>query len=683
MVMKKHCTFWLFFALMFPLAAHHFFLAGTQNGLYKVNPISVQHIWQDIPVRKIVHAENTWFFLTGKGIFQSNDLMQFNDKNSGLPVKVLKKIGNNGKYFEYKPQPLKDLEMHPVNPAVLVTATNSDIFLTENGGASWKNLGSISRVNGIKAAAVLDLPDLHGNMQLTVLMSHAIYGFAWKQPAVSEQWHSINAGLTPGPESDEEISDITVKTYLKTQEVYVSQTFIPKIYLLDWNKKCFRAVSDHTAALENALCVDGLAAAADSLIGCKNGGLFEVPLLLLPQQLQPIQQINGGLKELELALHRISETPLSAWIPKQISRFGSDISLSELWLLNKQAVHANTAYMQHASGRKGVYMPAHQGRTKEGLQRYFDLLEKNKLDTLVIDMKDDYGFIRYDSQDPFIQEVGAIRPFFTLEELTAAAKKRNIYLVARIVSFKDKQLYRFKHNLYAVKDSKGKPWQGYTMGKTEKEWIEEYWVDPYNEKVWEYIIAIGAELINRGFDEIQFDYIRFPTDGDNLAQTVYPACEKGMDKESALMSFLSYAREKIAAPISIDIYGANGWYRTGARTGQEVELLAEYVDVICPMFYPSHFRQSFLAHAPAEERPYRIYYQGSYRNKVIARNAAVIRPWTQAFYIPVSYDKKFYNEEYVQRQIIGIQDSIDEGYTYWNNSGRYQDIRPDGSPLPK
>ena len=66
-----------------------------------------------------------------------------------------------------------------------------------------------------------------------------------------------------------------------------------------------------------------------------------------------------------------------------------------------------------------------------------------------------------------------------------------------------------------------------------------------------------------------------------------------MDKESALISFLSYARDNIQAPIGIDIYGANGWYRSGTRTGQDAEMLAEYVDVIGPMFYPSHFEQTF------------------------------------------------------------------------------------------
>ncbi len=141
----------------------------------------------------------------------------------------------------------------------------------------------------------------------------------------------------------------------------------------------------------------------------------------------------------------------------------------------------------------------------------------------------------------------------------------------------------------------------------------------------------------------------------------------------------------IAAPISIDIYGANGWYRTGSRTGQDIELLARYVDVICPMFYPSHFEQGFLAQEPARDRPYRIYLHGSYRNAVIARNHCIVRPWAQAFYLNVSYDRAYYDEDYVQRQAFGVRDSINQGYAYWNNSGRYSDLRPDAglaNPYP-
>ena len=145
-------------------------------------------------------------------------------------------------------------------------------------------------------------------------------------------------------------------------------------------------------------------------------------------------------------------------------------------------------------------------------------------------------------------------------------------------------------------------------------------MDPFSEEVWKYNVEIGKELIKLGFDEIQFDYIRFPTDGENLADAFYRWQDEGMDKESALMSFLSYARQEIKAPISIDVYGANGWHRSGSRTGQEVEVLSDYVDVICPMYYPNHFSQNFMAYPPEIQRPYRIYYFGSYRNAVICRN---------------------------------------------------------------
>lgn len=147
-----------------------------------------------------------------------------------------------------------------------------------------------------------------------------------------------------------------------------------------------------------------------------------------------------------------------------------------------------------------------------------------------------------------------------------------------------------------------------------------------------------------------------------------------MDKESALASFLRFARDNIAAPISIDIYGANGWYRSGVRTGQDVELLAKYVDVICPMLYPSHFEQGFLAQSPAEQRPYRIYKIGALRTAYIARKKVVVRPYVQAFFLNVSYDRAYYGLDYVKREVAGVRDSVNLGLTFWNNSGRYDDV---------
>jgi hypothetical protein len=137
---------------------------------------------------------------------------------------------------------------------------------------------------------------------------------------------------------------------------------------------------------------------------------------------------------------------------------------------------------------------------------------------------------------------------------------------------------------------------------------------------------------------------------------------------------MRHVRSRVKAPISIDIYGANGWYRTGARTGQEVELLAPWVDVICPMYYPSHFEQNFLAQDPAEERPYRIYYQGTQRTSRIGRGKIIVRPYVQAFYLNVSYDRRFYDADYVRREVEGVRSAGKGGLIYWNNSGRYEDI---------
>lgn len=647
------------------------FLAGGAKGLYRITPYAQDVLLSGVSVSKIIAAGENWFLLTSRGVMTSRDLRTFAHVGEQLPKKVVKKIVDREKVFVSQPQPLKDLEVHPDNGAVLVTATNDAVFLSKNGGRTWQNLGCNANSSGIKAVAVLDFPDETGKPVLTVFVSHSLRGIAWMQPEKGRFWTDISATLALGPEATEEISDIAVRRSVYGNELFASYTFVPKIVRLNWAKKRFQDVRVWTAALKDARCIDGLSASVASLVGCRDGSLFEIPLIM-PRPFD--------LARLEQDLRRIPDQILCAWVPRHVSQTGDALSLSELWLLHDRSSLAKEGRFARADLKKGIYVPAHHIKDPKLRAMHFKTIADNKLNMLVYDMKDELGMVRYQSQDPFVRSVGAVRPFVDMKTFVKQAKEKKLYLIARIVVFKDKYLFRWNGFELAVKAG-GKPWQGYKNGALRKEEIHEHWVDPYNEKVWRYNVAIAKEAIEFGFDEVQFDYIRFPTDGDNLHQAEYPARESGMDRESALMSFLAYARERIDAPISIDIYGANGWYRTGARTGQDVELLAEYVDVICPMFYPSHFSQSFLAYAPAQERPYRIYYYGAYRNRVLARNRVVIRPWVQAFYLPVSYDRAYYGEDYVQRQVAGIRESIDEGYTYWNNSGRYSDVRPDGARL--
>lgn len=687
----KHLRILLFFLVFIPSIsfAQNHFLIGTQDGLYRIQKTNTVKLLTIPEVKKIIQTSKGWYILSNAGIHYSSDLVSFEQRNEGLPNKVIKTFTNREKAFFNEVQDLKDLEAHPTNPDILITATKDAVFVSKDAGLTWKNVGISAATTGVKAVAIAHLPDANGIEQLVYFMSHPIYGVSWKYD-FQTKWTDITVGLdkVPSIKWPDEIADIHVSTSNGTTEVYVSQTFMPRIYTLNWQKKEFEKIWSGENHIDT---IESLQKTKEGLVFVSPNSILELKNTSLLQDsnkdtYQPAHTINDWKQEFA----RLEGHIQCAWIPADQSKNRGNLSLSELWLTNPSTVYAS--YAQTANEKKGNYIPVHQVVTEKGLNDHLKTLKDNNLNMLVIDMKDDYGYIRYDTKDPLVLEKGKLGRGIELESFVKKAKEQDLFLVARIVVFKDKSLASWGNSKYAVWDrTEKKAWQGYELIKnpeyseetaaTEPERIrkyyDEHWVDPYSEEVWEYNIAVAKELIERGFDEIQFDYIRFPTDGLNLNQAQYRWQEAGMDKESALMSFLVYARQEIQAPISIDIYGANGWYRTGARTGQDVEILARYVDVICPMFYPSHFEQIFLAQNPALQRPYRIYYYGSFRNTIIARNHVIIRPWAQAFYLNVSYDRAWYNKDYVQLQIFGIRDSINQGYTYWNNSGRYEDLRKD------
>ncbi len=680
-----------------------YILAGTESGLYKIigNDTAVP-LWTEGRVTQILRTETAgseqWFFATGKGLLKSSDLVNFIPIGSenGLPVLIVKEYDGTQTKLAGHPKEIKDIAVHPQNPNILAATTSDTVFLSRDNGRTWKDLGFSAKTAGAKAVAVADMPvpgkkNADGSYQteVTVFLSHAIYGLSYIQPDKPKAaWVDITAGFDTMPTQTypDEIADMTaiVRTDAAGAaytELYLSQTFIPNLYRLDWAKK--RGVRIYHGT-EPADTIDGLFWTGTNLLYTKPGelDLFNIA-----------SGTNAGIPaeyaSWKASLMHVPEPVYTAYIPQNLSGFETGLLLNELWLLKPDRVF--TPYeTDQLKNIKSLYIPANVGRTKEGQDGVLKTLKENELNSVVIDMKDDYGLLRYDAKDPLVMQKGFVSRYaIDLDAFVKKFKAEDTYLIARIVVFKDKHLSQYANGKYAVwNKTLNKPWigtrgmqdvtdeEGNVTGQ-EQAYYDEAWVDPYSHEVWEYNVAIAKELISRGFDEIQFDYIRFPTDGLNLIQASYRWQDRGMDKESALISFLSYARKNIQAPIGIDIYGANGWYRSGARTGQDVELLSEYVDVICPMFYPSHFEQTFLAHAPAAERPYRIYFFGTYRNSVIARNRSVIRPWAQAFYIGVSYDRAYYNADYVQRQIFGTRDSVNRGYMYWNNTGRFDDIRPD------
>ncbi|MDR2185723.1 MAG: hypothetical protein LBO80_08700 [Treponema sp.] len=698
-------------------------IAGTGKGLYGINRFGIARpLWTGGQVRKVLKSETYWAIVSDRGILVSADLRRWEGRNRGLPVKTLKVYDaaavspfNTGVSFIRVVHEIKDLEIDPADPAVMVCAAGGRVFLSRNTGRSWEDLGAPAyKINGIKAVSTALMPAGSGETrELAVFMSHGTYGVHYLIPGrPGAQWTPLNEGLEQLETTNEpdEVSDIaSVRTGTGEIAVFASQSFRRRIYQLDWERKRFTLLWRDAAGFG---AVDSLDAGKETLRFVREGAIAELsfrpgaavsaPSASMPSASMPSASMPAEMPpwrfrpDLQRFIRSIRSNsglnPTSMVIREKSFLYNKDaIHLSELWLLDEAAgrdaaagipaggghagTGAGTGAAALAADKTGLYLPVDHALDPLSLKPYLDLIKDRNLNMIVIDMKDDYGRLRFSPKNPEISAKGRVFRPVDIDAFLRDMHSRDIYAVARVVVFKDPELALKEGGKYAVWDrTANRPWTGYRIVDGEAVNYDEQWVDPYSEEVWEYTAAVAEELHDRGFDEIQFDYIRFPTDGVNLAGAQYRWQNPGMDMESAIHSFLRHIRFRIRAPISIDIYGANGWYRTGARTGQEVELLAPYVDVICPMYYPSHFQQGFLAQYPAELRPYRIYYQGTLRTRRIARGQVVVRPYAQAFHLNVSFDNAYYSPLYVLREAEGVRRAGKGGLTYWNNMGRYGDI---------
>jgi hypothetical protein len=341
------------------------------------------------------------------------------------------------------------------------------------------------------------------------------------------------------------------------------------------------------------------------------------------------------------------------------------------------------ARMAQASNKYGIYVRSDYA-SGQRLENHLRFMKQNGLNSMVVDFKDDLGFITYDTQVPLAHEIKAVQRRFNIQTLIKKAKENDIYLIGRVVVFKDSRMYQYNNHQYAVWDqSAAGPWRYLVAEKTAdggRTYVQrEHWVDPFAPGVWEYNLAIATELEALGVDEIQFDYIRFPTDGD-LSRCFYRYQPDGAQRVDALEGFLALARAKLQVPISTDLYGFHCWYQWEGLTGQNIRALAHHVDVICPMYYPSHFPASFY---PGDylERAAFIYEEGSFRADALTGGESIIRPYIQAFLLTgheLRMTAPVYTE-YLLKQVTGTLTSPAIGFTLWNNSNRYYMVGEDFS----
>ena len=300
----------------------------------------------------------------------------------------------------------------------------------------------------------------------------------------------------------------------------------------------------------------------------------------------------------------------------------------------------------------GVYFPSNClcGRSFDGIVHY---MEAAGLNMAVLHAKDPQGRLFWKSGNSTAVNMGAPTHNAPIEKAVQILRQKDIWTVAKLDVFQDSLLVT-NHPEMGVVDS-----------KTGELWADRkglHWANPYDRRVWEYTIDLCLELIEIGIDEIQFDYVRFPSDGD-LSAIEYPIILEDTSYAECIGRFLAYANSQLkplGKTISVDIFGLTAWKAEDFGVGQVLEEIAPYVDVLCPMLYPSHFPENFLSLKNPGQYPYKIMKLSLEEMK--KRTNKEIRPWIQGFW---------YTPEEINAQLQGANESGIQNWTVWNPTGRY------------
>ncbi|MHB8646987.1 MAG: putative glycoside hydrolase [Thermomicrobiales bacterium] len=313
---------------------------------------------------------------------------------------------------------------------------------------------------------------------------------------------------------------------------------------------------------------------------------------------------------------------------------------------------------------KGVYMQAPLAADPAQLDRVMNLIATKDLNTIVVDLKDNNGVVYYDAKVPLAREVGAVQPILNVPQLLQTLHAHHIYAIARIVVMED-PIAATKRPDLAIKDARtGKVWRT-TAGQP--------WLNPTNPAVWQYVSDLAAEAANLGFDEVQFDYVRFPSDGNLNVAEYGPAFNGGsQERRAAITGLLKMAHAKIAptrALLGADIFGITAWQKDDNGIGQQFEEIAALVDVICTMDYPSHFSRGFNGWDIPNNYPYDVIRQSLIvREQRVPGVARKTRPWLQAF----TYGPGIaYGTAQVYAQIQACNEMQSSGYLLWNVTSEY------------
>jgi hypothetical protein len=284
-------------------------------------------------------------------------------------------------------------------------------------------------------------------------------------------------------------------------------------------------------------------------------------------------------------------------------------------------------------------------------------LKNEGLNTIELDIKDENGTVAFSSPAaPLAKQVGAAGNYYNPSAVAKQLHAEGIYLIGRIAVFEDPVLSARRPDL-AIQHSDGSPWlDNNGLG----------WSNEYSKKVWDYNVSIAKAAAKAGFDEIQFDYVRFPTDGP-IESAVWPG-KVNEPMSVTIAHFLKYASSQLkplGVRVSADVFGLAATNELGV--GQSPKLMARYVDALSPMVYPSHFGPGTYGLSDPQAAPgMTVGYALSDFETVLRGSKAELVPWIQDF----TMGRKYTLAD-VQDQVLAVRNSAAKGFLIWNASGEY------------
>lgn len=304
----------------------------------------------------------------------------------------------------------------------------------------------------------------------------------------------------------------------------------------------------------------------------------------------------------------------------------------------------NFIVTQKAPVAKGIHVSSYMAAGDTDLGKLIALVDRTELNAMEVDLKDEAGQIGFNIDNPLAQQVKAANDWIKLDACIDQLRYNGVYSICRIVCFKDPKLAKGRPDL-AVQDKAGGVWN------------KGQWLDPYSREVWDYDLSVAEAAAKAGFNEVQFDYLRFPSDG-NISTCLYPHQDQ-RSQGQVIDDFLSYAREKLAPYnvfVSADLFGLTASDQGDMNIGQRVSDVANRVDFISPMVYPSHYNLGEYKIKVPEANPGETVTKSleDFKKKIKGTQAS-LRPWLQDFSLKIPYTPDMVRRQIDASEALGIK----------------------------